>query len=152
MKPAPRFLIFSALLFLGGRTCLAQNPADIGTIVVSASKYETSLRSVSTSATVITHAELLERGWRSVDEALRGIVGFDIAQQSGPGGLSFPQLRGLPGKYLVVMIDGVRVNDPTDPNGGVGTLFSHLTTADIERIEIVRGPQSPLYGSNAATG
>ncbi|MFH1071102.1 MAG: TonB-dependent receptor [Candidatus Glassbacteria bacterium] len=152
MKSAPRFLLFPLFLLITGRTAPAQQPADIGTVVVSAAKHETSLRSVSTTATVITRNDMLEHGYRTADEALRSVVSFDIAQQGGPGGLSFPQMRGLPGKYLVVMIDGVRVNDPTDPNGGVGTLFSHLTTDDIERIEVIRGPQSPLYGSNAATG
>ena len=130
----------------------SQEPEDIGTIVVSAAKYETSLKSVSTTSTVITAEEIKRKGRKDLAEALRDIVSFDIAQTGGPGGLSYPQLRGLPGKFMVVMIDGVRMNDPSDANGGVGTLFSHLTVDDIERIEVIRGPQSPLYGSNAATG
>jgi len=131
---------------------ISQEPEEIGTVVVSATKHETSVRTVSTTATVITAEELQRKGHTDLVEALRDIVSFDIAQAGGPGGLSYPQLRGLPGKFMVVMIDGVRVNDPTDANGGVSTMLSHLTVRDIERIEVIRGPQSPLYGSNAASG
>ncbi len=125
---------------------------DAGIVVVTATKNETSLRNVSTTATVVTAEQIQQRGYRNVVDVLRNELSIDIAQSGGPGGLSFPQVRGLPGKYLVVLIDGVRVNDPTDPNGGAGTIFSHLTTGDIERIEIIRGAKSALYGSNAAMG
>ena len=125
---------------------------DAGTVVVSAAKHETSLRSVSTTATVVTAEQIEQRGYRNVAQILRNELSIDIAQSGGPGGLSYPQVRGLPGKYLVVLIDGIRVNDPSDANGGVGTIFSHLTTGDIERIEVIRGAKSSLYGSNAATG
>jgi len=130
----------------------AQESRDLGTIVVSATKHESSIRNLSTTVTVITAEELQRKGHKTVVEALRDIVSFDISQTGAPGGLSSPQMRGLTGKHMVVMIDGVRVNDPTDANGGVGTLFSHLSTVDIERIEVIRGPQSPLYGSNAGSG
>ena len=138
-------LIFPLILF-------SQQTEDLGTVVVTAAKHETSLRSVSTTSTVITAAEIERRGLQTVAEALRHIVSFDITQAGGPGGLSYPQLRGLTAKYMVVLINGVRVNDPADANGGVGTLFSHLSTSDISRIEVIRGPQSPLYGSNANSG
>jgi len=130
----------------------AQETEETPTILVTATKYETGIRSLSTSATVITAEEIRRKGHRNVVEVLRDQVGFDITQTGGPGGLSYPQLRGLVGKFMVVLIDGVRVNDPADPNGGAGTIFSHLTTEEIERIEVVRGSQSPLYGSNAAAG
>ncbi|MEA1996243.1 MAG: TonB-dependent receptor plug domain-containing protein, partial [Gemmatimonadota bacterium] len=124
----------------------------VGTIVVSATKHRTALRNVSTSTTVITREEIIARGHKNVVEALRDVAGFDIKHSGGPGGLSMPQMRGLTGRFIVVMIDGVRVNDPSDANGGAGTIFSHLTTEDIECIEVVRGSLSPLYGSNAAAG
>lgn len=130
----------------------AQDAGDLGTIVVTATKSQTPLRHVSTTTTVITREEILRKGHKTVAEALRDALSFDINHSGGPGAVSAPQLRGLTGKFIVVLIDGVRVNDPSDANGGVGTIFSHLTTEDIERIEIVRGPQSPLYGSNAASG
>jgi vitamin B12 transporter len=147
--PLPAAVVFLSLLNF---VPAARGDEDLGTVVVSAAKHETPLTSVSTGATVITGEELRLRGREDLAEALRDIVSFDLGQAGGPGGLSAPQLRGLPGKFMVVMIDGVRVNDPTDANGGVGTLLSHLTTGDIARIEVIRGPQSPLYGSNAAAG
>jgi len=139
-------------IFLFPLFAFAQDVEDLGTIVVTATKSETSLRHVSTTTTVITREEILRKGHKTAVEALRDVVSFDINHSGGPGALSAPQLRGLTGRFIVVMIDGVRVNDPADPNGGAGTIFSHLTTEDIERIEVVRGPQSPLYGSNAAAG
>ena len=139
-------------IFLFPLFAFAQDVEDLGTIVVTATKSETALRHVSTTTTVITREEILRRGHKTAVEALRDVVSFDINHSGGPGALSAPQMRGLTGRFMVVMIDGVRVNDPSDANGGVGTIFSHLTTEDIERIEVVRGPQSPLYGSNAAAG
>ena len=131
---------------------LAQVPDETPTILVTATKHEARIQSLSTSATVITAEEIQSKGHQNVVEILRDIAGFDVVHTGGPGGLSYPQMRGMTGKFMVVLIDGMRVNDPADPNGGVGTLFSHLTTGDIERIEVVRGSQSPLYGSNAAAG
>lgn len=130
----------------------AQDRTDLGEVLVTAAKHQTELRQASTTATVITREEIQNRGWQSLDEALRSILSFDIVQTGGPGGISAPQMRGLPGRFMVVLVDGVRVNDPSDANGGAGTVFSHLNTGSVERIEIVRGPQSPLYGSNAASG
>jgi len=147
----PLFRCLAVFLFLP-LAALAQDAGDLGTIVVTATKSETSLRHVSTTTTVITREEILRKGHQTAAEALRDVVSFDINHSGGPGAVSAPQLRGLTGKFIVVMIDGVRVNDPADANGGAGTIFSHITTADIERIEVVRGPQSPLYGSNAAAG
>lgn len=152
-----RFLRFiplaaTAALVASSPSINAQNTLELGTVLITAAKHETSLRHASTTSTVITSEELLRAGHRDVHEALRDIVSFDIAQSGGPGGISAPQMRGLPGRFMVVLVDGVRLNDPADANGGVGTVFSHLTTDMIERIEVVRGPQSPLYGSNAASG
>ncbi|MBW7997055.1 MAG: TonB-dependent receptor [Candidatus Glassbacteria bacterium] len=151
MRTIHRF--FPILLYL---SLLASVPltaqTDTGTVVVTATKHEIDLRRVSTTATVVTAEQIKRRGYRNVVDVLRNELSFDIAQSGGPGGLSYPQIRGLTGKYIVVLIDGVRVNDPADANGGAGTIFSHLTTGDIARIEVIRGAMSPLYGSNAATG
>ncbi|MEA2063033.1 MAG: TonB-dependent receptor, partial [Gemmatimonadota bacterium] len=144
------FLLFNLLLF--PLLAFAQEQDETPAILVTATKHETSLSNVSTSATVITRQEMQQKGHKNAVEALRDILAFDITQSGGPGGLSYPQMRGLTGKFIVIMIDGVRVNDPSDAQGGVGTQLTYLTTGDIERIEVVRGSQSPLYGSNAAAG
>ncbi|MFC1614443.1 TonB-dependent receptor plug domain-containing protein [Gemmatimonadota bacterium] len=133
-------------------TAQQPEPEETPTILVTATKNQASIHSLSTSATVITREDIQRKGHMNVAEALRDIVGFDIVHSGGPGSISYPQMRGTVGKFTVVLIDGVRVNDPADANGGVGSIFSHLTTADIERIEVVRGSQSPLYGSSAAAG
>ncbi len=151
MRTIYRRFSLSLLLTLLGFTALGAQ-TDAGTVVVTAARHETGLRSVSTTATVVTAEQIEQRGYRNVADVLRNELSIDIAQSGGPGGLSYPQVRGLPGKYLVVLIDGVRVNDPSDPNGGPGTIFSHVTTGDIARIEVIRGAKSALYGSNAAMG
>ena len=125
---------------------------DTPTVVVTATRHATEISNVSTHTTVIDSRELELRGHDNAAEALRDIAGFDISQTGGPGGISAPQIRGLTGKWILILIDGVRMNDPADANNAVGTILSHLNTDDIERIEIVRGPQSPLYGSSAAAG
>ena len=148
--------IFSLIAAVCLISSLAVSPVfpddNTPTVVVTATRHATDISNVSTFTTVIDSHEIQLRGHDNTAEALRDIAGFDISQTGGPGGISAPQIRGLTGKWMLILIDGVRMNDPADANNAVGTILSHLSTADIERIEVVRGPQSPLYGTNAAAG
>ena len=117
--------------------------------VVSASRVEVPSSQVGSSVTVITGEEMQERQIRVVADALRDVPGVSV-NRTGPRGL-FTQvrIRGNEGNHTKVFIDGVEANDPS---GDVEFDFAHLLAADIERVEIIRGPQSALWGSDAIGG
>jgi len=117
-------------------------------VLVSAARGEQSLESTTSSATVITARELAEQQITTVGDALRSVVGADVVRNGGPGGVTNVFLRGANSSQTLVMIDSIPVNSPTV--GGFD--FADLTTDNVERIEIVRGPMSSLYGSDANGG
>ncbi|MBA7490465.1 Vitamin B12 transporter BtuB [subsurface metagenome] len=119
-------------------------------IVVTATKTEQPQAEIGSSTTVITADDLKKTGKENVLEALRSVPGLDVAQTGGVGKLSNIFIRGSGSEHTLVMIDGVEMNDPMSP--GRSFDFAHLTVDNIERIEVVRGPQSTLYGSDAMGG
>ncbi len=128
----------------------AQVPADTATlapVIVTADRRAMPAADVTTAVTVITGAELRERGIRFVADALRDVPGLALAQVGSMGGVTSLFTRGGNSNYTKVLIDGVPVNQ----SGGAYD-FADLTTTDIERIEIVRGPASVIYGSDAVSG
>jgi vitamin B12 transporter len=119
-------------------------------IVVTATRLATPLREVASSVTVITAADIERKGAKTVGEALRDVPGLDVTQTGPTGSVTAVSLRGAKTDQTKVLIDGVAVNDPIAPGGGFN--FGNLLTEDVERIEVVRGPQSVLYGSDAIGG
>lgn len=113
-------------------------------LVVSAAQVEIPLSQASSAVTVITGAELQARQVTTVTDALRQVPGLTIAQSGGPGALTAIFPRGGESDYTLVFLDGIQLNA-----FGGGFDLAHLSAANIDRIEIVRGPQSALYGSNA---
>lgn len=124
--------------------------SELGEVVVTATKTELDVEEVGADVTVISREEIAEEGKRNVLEVLRGRKGITVMQSGGLGGITSVYIRGTKPGYVLVMIDGVEVNDPM----AIERLFdfAHLLTDDVERIEIVRGPQSTLYGSDAIGG
>ncbi len=119
-------------------------------IVVTATKSEIMKRETGASITIISSDEIEKKGKRSVSDALNEVPGLNVSRSSGFGGLTDVYMRGAASNSVLVLIDGVRVNDPTAPAKGFD--FSNLTTENIERIEVIRGSQSTLYGSDALGG
>lgn len=147
-----------AALALGGvavQAAWAQDAAPSGAvilpqIVVSATTVPTPAADIGSSVTVITGDEIRREQLRTVPDVLRQVPGLNVVQTGGPGGQTSVFLRGTNANQVKVLIDGIDVSDPTTPNGAVD--FAHLLAGDIERIEILRGPQSGLYGSDAIGG
>ncbi len=141
----------SALLLAAPLTALAaQEPRDttaLAEIVVTADRYPVRADSVAATVTVLTGAELRAQGIRFVGDALRQVPGVQIVQTGSFGAISSLFLRGGQSDYVKVLVDGVPANQP-----GGSYDFSALATDNVERIEVLRGPASVIYGSDAVTG
>lgn len=120
-------------------------------LIVTASLFGSDTRRAESFSTVIRRGDIEARKALSVTELLRQVPGLHIDQTGSRGGTSSVYLRGGDPNYALVLIDGVKVNDPTNSRGGSFD-FSTLDPDSIERIEIVRGPVSALYGSDAMSG
>jgi vitamin B12 transporter len=116
-------------------------------IVVTANLLPTPAEEVGSSVTVIGREEIERRGETAVLDLLRTVPGLEVNQSGGPGSFASVFLRGANSNQTLVLVDGVRV---TNTSGGYD--FSALRADDVERIEILRGPQSTLYGSEAIGG
>ncbi|MDX1382775.1 MAG: TonB-dependent receptor [Thermoanaerobaculia bacterium] len=125
-------------------------PADTygETIVVSATRSEVPKALVGSSVTVIDRAEIEARDEISISTLLRTVAGLEVVQAGGPGAATSVFLRGANSNATLILVDGVRVNGPT----GGGFDLADLTTDNVERIEVLRGSQSALYGSEAIGG
>ncbi len=116
-------------------------------VVVTAARIPEALSKTAADVTVITRQEIERRQLTSVAEALRFVPALAVVESGTPGSVTSVFARGGNSSHTLVMIDGVRVNSPT--NGLFD--FANLTTEGIERIEVVRGPASALYGSDGLT-
>src|SRR5438477_9497316 len=123
--------------------------AEEGEVVVSATKIETPIDQLGSSVTVINDEEIARNQWRSLPDALQTVPGLNIVQTGGPGGKTSVFMRGSNSNHTKVLIDGVDANDPSQD--GVFD-FGQVLTSDIARVEVLRGPQSSLYGSDAIGG
>ncbi len=141
--------VLTAVAALAG-VAHAQEPADTVTlapVTVTATRVPVDRRATPAAITVITGDALRARGITRLTDALREIPGASVVQSGSFGSQTAAFLRGGESDYTKVLIDGVPMNDA----GGAIDL-AHLSVADVERIEIVRGPASVLYGSDAVTG
>jgi outer membrane receptor for ferrienterochelin and colicins len=124
-------------------------------VVVTASGHEQELRQAPASISVVSREELQTRQFRDLGEALQNVEGIDVRGGTGKtGGLDI-SIRGMPSEYTLILVDGRRQNVAGDvtPNGFGSAHNSFLPPiAAIERIEVIRGPMSTLYGSDAMGG
>ncbi|WP_028864570.1 TonB-dependent receptor domain-containing protein [Psychromonas aquimarina] len=119
-------------------------------IIISASRVETKRIESGSAVTVFDQQYLKENQTRSVAEILRDAPGVSVASNGGLGKKTSVFIRGASSSNTVVIIDGVKVTDHSSASGGFD--FSHLMADNIERIEVLRGPQSALWGSDAMGG
>ncbi len=123
---------------------------ELGTIVVTPTKTKEKLGAQSSAVTVIGETEFYREKADYVKDVLKNEMGLDVVESGAFTGQTSVFMRGANSNQTLVMIDGVKVYDPTSPNGAFN--LAHLTLDNLERIEIVRGSQSTLYGSDAMGG
>lgn len=118
-------------------------------VVVSASRVPVAANRVGSSVTVITAKEIKDSQATSVADLLRNVAGVAVSQTGARGGFTQVRIRGAEGNHTLVIIDGVEVNNTAS---GSEFDFAHLLIDNIKRIEILRAPQSAIYGSDAIGG
>jgi len=146
-KPLSTLLLGSALF---ATPALAQEAVELPQVTVTATGIPTEPQKIPAGITIITKQEIQARGDTTLAEALSAVPGLGIVQSGGPGGNASVFIRGTNSEDVLVLIDGVPANDPSIPNGAFN--FGEDTLTDVDRIEIVRGPMSGLYGSGATGG
>ncbi len=120
-------------------------------IIVTGSRVPSAPEDIGANVTVLDREFFSVEKPANVADLLRRVVGVHIDAVGGRGGTGSLYLRGADPNYTLVLIDGVRVNDPTNARGGSFD-FSLMEVADIERVEIARGPYSAVYGGDALAG
>lgn len=145
---------------LGGMMALAQaaeiqvnkEPVQLEKIVVTASGFEQDIKKAAASISVLTQEEMNKKAYRDVTDALKDVPGVVV---TGGGSSSDISIRGMGSAYTVIMVDGKKVNSrsvrPNSDNSGIEQGWLPNIGA-IERIEVIRGPMSGLYGSDAMGG
>jgi len=118
--------------------------------VVSPTTVVTPTEQSASSVTVITADDIAAQQRLTVPDALAAVPGLNVVQSGGPGSQTSVFIRGTNSNHVKVLIDGIDMLDPSNPTGAFD--FGHLLTGDVARIEILRGPQSGLYGSDAIGG
>ena len=140
----------SALLISVATIPAAAHAEDSDAIIVSANRTQQSTSEVAQSVTVITLDDITTRQSIAVTDLLRTVPGVTITRNGGIGTTTSVNIRGAESDQTLALIDGVKLNDPSTPGGGFN--FGNLLTGNIERIEVVRGSQSVLWGSQAIGG
>lgn len=150
-----RTALASAIALAASFGAQASEPIALGDVVVSASGFEQKITEAPASISVISREELQQKRYNNLAQALGDVEGIDIGQGTGKtGGLNI-SIRGMESKYTLILIDGRRQNAAGNitPNGFGETSTSFMPPLSaIERIEVIRGPMSTLYGSDAMGG
>src|SRR5438132_3462036 len=117
-------------------------------VVVSATRFDIPLDQVPASVSIVDSQDIEQKQIERVSDALREVPGLNVVQTGSPGQLTSVFMRGLPSQDMQVLLDGIPINQ-----GLAGQFdFANLTTDNIDRIEIARGPQSTVYGPHALAG
>jgi vitamin B12 transporter len=127
-----------------------EDPTYEETIVVTATRTPVPAEDVGSAVTVIDAEQLDAQGVPLVVDALRRVPGVDVRRTGGPGSATSLFLRGTDSDHTLVLLDGIELNDPSSPNRAA--VLGEVTVDGLDRIEVLRGPQSTLYGSDAVGG
>lgn len=145
-----RLLAGAALIGVGLPAAAAASEVRLlPDVVVTASRTPQPSDEVGSAVTVITGEELRQKQTRVLSDALREVPGVAVSRSGPTGSLTQARIRGAEANHTLVLLDGIEINDPS---GASEFDLSTLLVEDIERIEVLRGPQSALYGSEAIGG
>ena len=144
------FLSLVSILAQGGAVDAALAEPVRDDIVVTATRSDQSAAEVGQAITVLTRDLILERQTVVVSDLLAQTPGVSVTRNGGVGGFTGVRIRGAEAEQTLVLIDGVRINDPASPGGGFN--FANLLADNVERIEVLRGPNSVPWGSQAIGG
>ena len=125
-------------------------PASVGeeTVIVSATRIPTPAIQVASTVTLIDGDTIATLQQRTLSDVLQDVPGLAVVQTGGPGGQTSLFMRGTNSNHTKVLVDGIDISDPSSPSIDI----SKMLTGDIARVEVLRGPQSGLYGSDAIGG
>jgi vitamin B12 transporter len=145
-----RWLVTAVLVMGSYATAFAQAPRveRAEPVVVTATKVETRQEELGATVTVISEEETKRFNYDRIEEALRTVPGVEIIRQGGPGSTTAIQIRGMNSNRIQVLVDGMRVKSPTLGSADL----AEFSLDAIDRVEVVRGPQSTLHGSDAMGG
>lgn len=142
--------LFGLSLFAFTCPLVAYAADPIEEITVTATRIPTPTQKIPAGVTILTQQDFKQRGETTLVDALTSVPGLGVVQSGGPGGQASVFIRGTNSEDVLVLLNGVPVNDPSDANGAFN--FGDYTLSDVERIEVIRGAMSGLYGSNAIGG
>ena len=148
--PLTTALLTGVILLPAAHTQAAHAEEIFEEVVVSATRYERPLSNIGSSISLISAEDMEKSQTVFVQDILQNIPGLSLNQNGSFGGVSSVRIRGASSSQTVILIDGVQVNDTSSPGGSYN--FASLDPSGIERIEVLRGPQSILYGSDAIGG
>src|SRR6476659_8878920 len=143
-------LVFAPVFCLAQEATPTASPGDaeVESVVVSATRFDIPLDQSPATVTVISSEDIEQKQIQRVSNALREVPGLSVVQTGTAGQLTSVFMRGLPSGDMQVLLDGIPINQ-----GLSGAMnFADITTDDIDRIEVVRGPQSAIYGPHALAG
>jgi vitamin B12 transporter len=145
------FIIMTVvILFIAAVSFCEEESTELERIVVTPSRMEEKLGSASCSISVVDSRDIDRRKIDAVRQAMQDQVGVDVRQSGAFQGQTDLLIRGGSSNQTLIMVDGLKAYDPIAPGGGYN--LAHLTLDNVDRIEILRGPQSAVYGSDAMAG
>ncbi|MEX2961563.1 TonB-dependent receptor plug domain-containing protein [Microbulbifer sp. TYP-18] len=139
--------LVAAAVIAASQSVSADGADGLELVSVTASRVEIPREQLGVSVSVLTRPEIQRLGYTSLMDVLRTLPGVSISNSGGAGKVSSLFIRGESNYRTLVLLDGVNIADPTSPQ--VSTQLQHLLAADVERIEVLRGPQGMMYGAGA---
>ncbi|MGC9351574.1 MAG: TonB-dependent receptor, partial [Sulfurovum sp.] len=130
---------------------IAVNAAELEPItIVSANKSAQSIENTTSNVSVITAEEIEANGYQTVAEALSSVAGITFSQSGGMGTQTSLFLRGMKTEKILVLLDGISLNNPSSTDGQA--FFEHISLDNIEQIEVIKGGTSSIWGADASAG